>query len=128
MTTNPLGTFIFIRFFISPRFAILLPTWSARSLSTSLTGKTNGPFLRVLLLLNLRFDSNQYALLISEYQIQGADSNLQVIQGGKQSADDLKDFVDDGYDPSVDKVEGVKLTDTTTDVTNPVSSPATLWK
>lgn len=39
------------------------------------------------------------------------------IGGGAQSATDLKDFVDDGYDPSTNKVEGVKLADTLTTYT-----------
>ena len=34
--------------------------------------------------------------------------------GVAQSLTDLKDFADDGYDPAVNKVEGVKLVDTTT--------------
>jgi len=34
--------------------------------------------------------------------------------GGAQSATDLKDFADAGYDPAANKVEGVKLVDTTT--------------
>ena len=34
--------------------------------------------------------------------------------GAAQSATDLKDFADDGYDPATNKVEGVKLADTLT--------------
>jgi|GEM_PF-2998613 len=53
----------------------------------------------------------------------GSD-NLQVdltqIGGVAQSATDLKDFVDTGYDPATHKVEGVKTTDVATDVTNQV--------
>ena len=47
----------------------------------------------------------------------GADTlPVDVIQigGGAQSATDLKDFADDGYDPSTNKVQGVVLTDTCT--------------
>jgi len=44
--------------------------------------------------------------------------NLQIDQvqlgGSTQSSTDLKDFADDGYDPSTNKVEGVKTVDTTT--------------
>lgn len=42
------------------------------------------------------------------------------IGGVTQSATDLKDFADTGYDPATNKVQGVVLTDTTTDVTNDV--------
>lgn len=37
--------------------------------------------------------------------------------GAAQSASDLKDFVDDGYDPATNKVQGVALTDTVTTYT-----------
>ncbi len=37
--------------------------------------------------------------------------------GGAQSATDLKDFADAGYDPATNKVEGVKLADTLTTYT-----------
>lgn len=37
--------------------------------------------------------------------------------GAAQSATDLKDFADDGYDPATNKVEGVKLADTLTTYT-----------
>lgn len=37
--------------------------------------------------------------------------------GAAQSATDLKDFADDGYDPSTNKVQGVVLVDTATAVT-----------
>jgi len=40
--------------------------------------------------------------------------------GVAQSATDLKDFADAGYDPATNKVEGVKLADTATAVTNDV--------
>lgn len=49
--------------------------------------------------------------------VNGTD-NLQVDQtqlgGSTQSATDLKDFADEGYDPSTNKVQGVVLVDTTT--------------
>lgn len=41
-------------------------------------------------------------------------ANLTQIGGDAQSATDLKDFADAGYDPATNKVEGVKLVDTTT--------------
>ena len=41
-------------------------------------------------------------------------SNVTELDGGAQSLTDLKDFADAGYDPATNKVEGVKLVDTTT--------------
>lgn len=40
--------------------------------------------------------------------------NLIQIEGVAQSATDLKDFADEGYDPATNKVQGVVLVDTTT--------------
>ncbi len=45
-------------------------------------------------------------------------ANVVQLGGVTQSATDLKDFADDGYDPSTNKVQGVVLTDTTTTLTN----------
>ena len=42
------------------------------------------------------------------------EANLLQMGGVVQSATDLKDFADSGYDPATNKVEGVKLVDTTT--------------
>jgi hypothetical protein len=47
-------------------------------------------------------------------------SDLTQIGGVAQSATDLKDFADTGYNPATHKVAGVVLTDTTTAVTNDV--------
>lgn len=44
-------------------------------------------------------------------------ANLTQILGVAQSATDLKDFADDGYDPSTNKVQGVVLVDTMTTYT-----------
>lgn len=41
-------------------------------------------------------------------------ANVTQLGGDAQSATDLKDFADAGYDPVTNKVEGVKLADTTT--------------
>lgn len=41
------------------------------------------------------------------------DINAKALGGTVQSATDLKDFADEGYDPITNKVEGVKLVDTT---------------
>lgn len=43
--------------------------------------------------------------------------NTVQLVGGGQSASDLKDFADDGYDPATNKVQGVVLTDTVTTYT-----------
>ena len=43
--------------------------------------------------------------------------SLHQIQGDAQSAADLKDFADAGYDPATNKVQGVVLTDTVTTYT-----------
>ena len=48
-------------------------------------------------------------------------SDLKKIQTDAQSATDLKDFADAGYDPATNKVEGVKLVDTTVANTDMVS-------
>ena len=48
-------------------------------------------------------------------------ANVDQLGGVAQSLTDLKDFADDGYDPSTNKVQGVVLTDTATTVTNGVT-------
>lgn len=48
--------------------------------------------------------------------------NLTSIKAGQQSATDLKDFADDGYDPATNKVQGVVLVDTTTTNTDMVGT------
>ena len=50
----------------------------------------------------------------STYEIVEGSMNLTAISNDAQSAADLKDFADAGYDPATNKVEGVKLVDTTT--------------
>lgn len=47
----------------------------------------------------------------------GARVDMRMLGGGVQSATDLKDFADDGYDPSTNKVQGVVVTDTVTTYT-----------
>jgi len=47
----------------------------------------------------------------------GARVDTRMLAGTIQSATDLKDFADDGYDPSTNKVQGVVLTDTLTTYT-----------
>ena len=58
----------------------------------------------------------------------GADmlqSDLTQIGGVAQSATDLKDFADAGYDPATDKVNGVKLVDLTTLTTTTTTATTT---
>lgn len=52
-------------------------------------------------------------------------ADLTQIGGVAQSATDLKDFADAGYDPATNKVQGVVLVDTTTTNTDMVSEPPT---
>jgi len=52
------------------------------------------------------------------------DANLTMIGGVAQSATDLKDFADTGYDPTVHKVQGVVLTDTCTTLTGHTAQTA----
>jgi hypothetical protein len=58
----------------------------------------------------------------------GANGNIKAdlrdMIGVAQSVTDLKDFADDGYDPSTNKVQGVVLVDTTTTLTNAPSDSA----
>jgi len=65
--------------------------------------------------------ANVYDTLCSTDLLQ---SDLTQIGGVAQSATDLKDFADAGYDPATNKVQGVVLTDTTTAVTNDVGIDA----
>lgn len=55
--------------------------------------------------------------VIENFVIGAVPSDLRQMGGGAQSATDLKDFADDGYDPSTNKVQGVVLTDTVTTYT-----------
>jgi hypothetical protein len=50
----------------------------------------------------------------SKYSTDKLQVDVTQLGGATQSATDLKDFVDTGYDPSTHKVQGVVLTDTTT--------------
>lgn len=49
-------------------------------------------------------------------------SNLTAMGGVVQSATDLKDFADAGYDPGTNKVQGVVLVDTATALTNVINA------
>ena len=50
------------------------------------------------------------------------EHNLSALVDSAQSATDLKDFADDGYDPATNKVQGVVLVDTTTTNTDMVTA------
>ena len=65
--------------------------------------------------------ANVYDTLFSTDVLQ---SDLTQIGGDTQSATDLKDFADAGYDPATNKVQGVVLTDTCTTNTDLVSAAA----
>ncbi len=60
--------------------------------------------------------SDTYTIYLPEGR-QFALSDERAMNGDKQSTADLKDFADDGYDPSTNKVAGVVLVDTLTTYT-----------
>lgn len=63
-------------------------------------------------------DSNDtYTIYLPEGK-QVVQSSVMALNGGTQSLLDLKDFADDGYDPSTNKVQGVVLVDTLTTYTS----------
>lgn len=59
--------------------------------------------------------ANVYDSLVAGTDVLTAD--VTQIGGVTQSATDLKDFADDGYDPTTNKIQGVVLTDTCTTLT-----------
>ncbi len=59
-------------------------------------------------------EANAYDALYAALGTGHIEADLQKMGGVAQSATDLKDFADAGYDPATNKVEGVKLVDTTT--------------
>ena len=56
------------------------------------------------------------------YPVASLEVDLTAIGGATQSATDLKDFADAGYDPGTNKVQGVVLVDTTTTNTDMVGT------
>lgn len=64
--------------------------------------------------------ANVYDALIAGTDVLQAD--VTQLGGVTQSLTDLKDFADSGYDPATNKVEGVKLVDTTTANTDMVGT------
>ncbi|MCP4712509.1 MAG: hypothetical protein GY869_28120 [Planctomycetes bacterium] len=68
------------------------------------------------------------AVALNNALIDGGDNldvNTTQLGGSTQSATDLKDFADAGYDPTTNKVQGVVLVDTTTTNTDMVTEPPT---
>jgi len=65
----------------------------------------------------LAVDSQNPTGFIGSFDLKPVEANLLQIGDGAQSATDLKDFADTGYDPSTHKVQGVVLTDTCTALT-----------
>jgi len=57
------------------------------------------------------------AMYQADFSAANLPANLVQIGGDTQSGTDLKDFADAGYDPSTNKIEGVKLADTLTTYT-----------
>lgn len=56
-------------------------------------------------------------VVLAEFEIGPPPANVTQLGGSSQSLTDLKDFADDGYDPSTNKVAGVVLVDTLTTYT-----------
>ena len=62
-------------------------------------------------------EANAYDALYAALGTGSVESNLVQMGASVQSATDLKDFADAGYDPATNKVQGVVLTDTLTTYT-----------
>jgi len=62
-------------------------------------------------------NANVFDSLFAAASTDVLDVNAVQLVGGAQSATDLKDFADDGYDPATNKVQGVVLVDTLTTYT-----------
>lgn len=70
-----------------------------------------------LVFVTLTIDSVTPAAMIGSFRLAPVPANVTQLVGVAQSATDLKDFADDGYDPSANKVQGVVLVDTLTTYT-----------
>lgn len=66
---------------------------------------------------SLTVDSQNPTGFVGAFKLAPVISDLRQMGGVAQSASDLKDFADDGYDPSANKVQGVVLVDTLTTYT-----------
>lgn len=104
--------------------------WNVAALGT-LPAVIAGATTQVLITLTateLTPDDSKYPIIIQFIDVTGAEwddqtiliwtrpvaSNITELDSDAQSLADLKDFTDAGYDPATNKVEGVKLVDTTT--------------
>jgi len=74
---------------------------------------------KVLLIETYGHASAQHAFDLS---VATQDVNVTYLGGAAQSATDLKDFTDSGYDPATHKVQGVVLCDTTTTNTDMITA------
>ena len=59
----------------------------------------------------LAIDSQNPTGFVGSFDLKPVESNIIQIGDAVQSATDLKDFADDGYDPSENKIEGCKVND-----------------
>lgn len=69
-------------------------------------------------------NANVYDSLFAAATTDYLQVDLLQVGGDSQSGTDLKDFADAGYDPATNKVEGVKLVDTTTTNTDMLTAAA----
>jgi hypothetical protein len=83
-----------------------------------------GSFYEVHLVPDETVDSLAVVRVLAYFEIGPPPVNVTQLGGGIQSLADLKDFADDGYDPATNKVQGVVLVDTTTNLTNLPTIPA----
>jgi len=72
-----------------------------------------------IILSGATIDGQTVNAVLGHFSIENRNTKANVVSlnGGAQSLLDLKDFADDGYDPSTNKVQGVVLTDTLTTYT-----------
>lgn len=70
-------------------------------------------------------DGQTVNFIAATFTIGPAQANVTQLGGVEQSATDLKDFADAGYDPAANKVQGVVLVDTTTTNTDMVAAAPT---
>lgn len=61
-------------------------------------------------------DSKAVVRVLADFTIGPVSANVTQLAGVTQSLTDLKDFADDGYDPSTNKVQGLVLADAVTTV------------
>ncbi len=72
----------------------------------------------------LSVDSQNPTGFIGSFSLEPIIADVRELDGVVQSLTDLKNFADSGYDPATNKVEGVKLVDTTTTLADNAITPA----